>query len=85
MIIAELIILSEFGPKTEKTTIITPFGLNEFPRMTFGLRNTAQTFQLFINSTALSGIERLNYNTANESNKDSDITGQSVVSGYLMT
>ena len=31
-----------------KTTITTPFGLFEFLRMLFGLRNAAQTFQCFI-------------------------------------
>jgi len=30
-----------------KTSIITPFELFEFPYMSFGLRNAAQTFQLF--------------------------------------
>lgn len=39
----------------EKTAIITPFGLFEFTRMTFGLRNAAQTMQRLVNS-ALSGL-----------------------------
>ena len=33
-----------------KTAITTPFGLFEFLRMLFGLRNAAQTFQRFIDS-----------------------------------
>lgn len=37
----------------EKTAIITPFGLFEFPKMTFGLRNAPQTFQRFMNNTVL--------------------------------
>ena len=32
-----------------KTAITTPFGMYEFTRMPFGLRNSAQTFQRFIN------------------------------------
>jgi hypothetical protein len=32
----------------QKTAITTPFDLFEFPFMSFGLRNAAQTFQRFI-------------------------------------
>jgi hypothetical protein len=32
----------------QKTAITTPFGLFEFPFMSFGLRNAAQTFQRFV-------------------------------------
>lgn len=39
-----------------KTAITTPFGLFEFPFMTFGLRNAAQTFQRFIDEV-LRGLD----------------------------
>lgn len=43
----------------DKTAIITPFGLFEFTRMTFGLRNAAQTFQRFMHHTVLEGMDFL--------------------------
>lgn len=67
----------------EKTAIITPFGLYEFPRMTFGLRNAAQTFQRFINNTVLAGIEQLCYDNISYKNNGDNIIGQSFLSGYL--
>ena len=41
---------------TPKTAITTPFGLFEFLRMPFGLRNAAQSFQRFIDRV-LKGLE----------------------------
>jgi transposase InsO family protein len=43
----------------EKTSIITPFGLFEFPRMCFGMRNSAQTFQRFMDTVVLRNLNFL--------------------------
>jgi hypothetical protein len=40
----------------QKTAITNPFGLFEFPFMSFGLRNAAQTFQRFMDEV-LRGLE----------------------------
>lgn len=40
----------------EKTAIVTPFGLFEYLRMPFGLKNSAATFQRFIDSV-VSGLQ----------------------------
>lgn len=54
----------------EKTAIITPFGLFEFPRMTFGLCNAAQTYQRFMNDVVLKGIEQIRCEATRESSTE---------------
>lgn len=45
-----------FHEDIPKTAITTPFGMFEFPFMSFGLRNAAQTFQRFLDEV-LRGLE----------------------------
>lgn len=45
-----------FKDDIPKTAITTPFGMYEFPFMTFGLRNAAQTFQRFVDEV-LRGLD----------------------------
>lgn len=45
-----------YEPHIPKTAITTPFGLFDFPYMTFGLRNAAQTFQRFMDEV-LAGLD----------------------------
>lgn len=45
-----------FDDDIPKSAITTPFGLVEFPYMTFGLRNAGQTFQRFIDEV-LKGLD----------------------------
>ena len=47
-------------PDIPKTAIMTLFGLFEFTRMTFGMRNAGNTFQRLIDCT-LSGVENASH------------------------
>jgi predicted aspartyl protease len=59
----------EIAPEdVEKSAVITPFGLFEFTRLCFGLRNAAQTFQRFMNAQ-LQDIE----NFTNEAGEQSSL------------
>lgn len=43
----------------EKTAVICPFGLFEFLRLAFGLRNGSQSFQRFMSQNVLKGLDFL--------------------------
>ncbi|XP_053611983.1 uncharacterized protein LOC128676069 [Plodia interpunctella] len=52
--------MMEMDEDKAKTAIITPFGLFEFNCMTFGLRNSSQTFQRFMHEV-LRGLDDIVY------------------------
>lgn len=57
----------------EKTAIITPFGLYEFPRMSFGLRNAAQSFQRFMDNTVLKNLMNITLGKESSSSSNSNL------------